>query len=117
MSQITIANRDEIVAEVCIHFLVMRVLGEIGQFSEGLKETLQFDHLIKVSSIVLCFAFKGNYHIITSIYIVTILKCKNKFWWGPRCAQFSCRRSHTVSTLIYIVTILIVLLLFLSKLS
>lgn len=47
--QLTMADKDEIVTEVCVHYLVMRVLGEIDQFSRGLKETLQFEHLITVA--------------------------------------------------------------------
>ena len=45
---LTIAEKENIISELSLHHVVLRVLGETEQFCKGVKETLNFDHLIKV---------------------------------------------------------------------
>ena len=47
-STIMINEKETIISELSLHYIVLRVLGEIEQFVKGIKDTLNFDHLIKV---------------------------------------------------------------------
>lgn len=47
-STLNVTQKKEIITALTLHYLVLRVLGEIDQFARGLKETLNFGHLLKV---------------------------------------------------------------------
>ena len=47
-SMLSITQKEEIIAAITFHYLVFRVLGKVEQFAQGLKETLNFGHLLKV---------------------------------------------------------------------
>ena len=47
-SAIAITEKEAIISELSLHFVILRVFGEIEQFGKGIKDTLNFDHLIKV---------------------------------------------------------------------
>ena len=59
-SMLNVTQKEEIIAAITLHYLVFRVLGEIEQFAQGLKETLNFGHLLKVCSCILLVGRSAN---------------------------------------------------------
>lgn len=49
-SAVMISEKETIISELSLHYIILRILGETEQFAKGIKETLNFDHLIKVFS-------------------------------------------------------------------
>ena len=48
---IALKDKDEIIRVVTLHYLLFRVSLETEQFTKGLKETLNFGHILQVRTI------------------------------------------------------------------
>jgi len=72
-ANIKLEDRDEMITTIALHFLVYRVHGEICQLQLGMKETLNFGHLIEVSGSVLILYVPCSMQ--TDVYMAMLYTC------------------------------------------